>query len=86
MARLKYVLNERRLAYEGAVEVFKGKAKVRLLQRQIRREQHKATMARLAEEKAQTEKELAAASGAAETNTEAANLAVAGLLETTASS
>lgn len=84
MARLKYVLNERRLAYEGAVEVFESKVKVRLLQREIRREKHKAAM-RLAEEKAQKEKELAAASATAEPTDEAANLAVAGLLETTTS-
>lgn len=79
MARIKYVLNERRLAYEGAIEIHENQAKEVLSKREERRQRTKEAIARAKERKEQKEKaELAAQ---ATPTDEAAKLAVAGLLQ-----
>ncbi|KAI0345778.1 MRP-L47-domain-containing protein [Trametopsis cervina] len=55
MARIKYVLNERRLAYEGAMEIVQDKAKRPLLRREVKRQAHKKSIARTTSQKDATE-------------------------------
>lgn len=50
MARIKAVINERRLAYEGAVQIHEQKREVLLAQEQAERDAHTASLKAKAEE------------------------------------
>lgn len=80
MARIKYVINERRLAYEGAVQVFQERVSRRLTRREQKREEHKqflAEKARLKEVRPREQKKAEAREAVPESDP--ANLAAAGL-------
>ena len=73
MARIKYVINERRLAYEGAVAIFAGQKNTRTRQdRSAKRASRLALLRKRGVEAEQKEKS---------TPTEAVQLAVEGLLQ-----
>ncbi|KAI0086517.1 mitochondrial 39-S ribosomal protein L47 (MRP-L47)-domain-containing protein [Irpex rosettiformis] len=79
MARIKYVLNERRLAYEGAVDIHQSAAQELRSEKELRSQKHKAAIAKAKELKEQEEKQLAQEQ--AEPTDEATKLAVAGVLQ-----
>ena len=79
MARIKYVLNERRLAYEGAVEIHQDNAQAIEAEKEVTRRGRIAAAARAKELHEQKEKELAKEH--IEPVDGAAQLAVSGLLQ-----
>jgi len=55
MARIKYVINERRLAYEGAVQIIAGDKEREVLTRRERTARRKATLKDKVEEAVERE-------------------------------
>lgn len=78
MARIKYVLNERRLAYEGSVEIFQENAQRMLLKREQKRQEHKAFLAEKARSKQEEKQTMVVSQGS---EVEAVKLAQAGLFK-----
>ena len=75
MARIKYVINERRLAYEGAINIFKERKQRRLARRSLQRQERKALLARKARATKSKDKKQAKSTATGE----AANLVASGL-------
>lgn len=80
MARIKYIINERRLAYEGALNILQGQREERLAARSLRRKAH----AKAEKEKAAAAAIEAEAAQAVQESVEgkAADMVAGGLFET----
>lgn len=76
MARIKYVINERRLAYEGAVQIFRERVRRRLTRREKKRKEHKQYLAEKARQKESEKKKTATEKVH---HSDGANMAAAGL-------
>ncbi|KZT12067.1 MRP-L47-domain-containing protein [Laetiporus sulphureus 93-53] len=81
MARIKYVINERRLAYEAKIKLYEQQREEAIIAAQEKEEAEKREAEAQAE--AQAQEELAAQRGEASDPQSAARLAGAGLFETT---
>lgn len=81
MARIKYVLNERRLAYEGAVQILENQKLEQMAEREAKRMAQKEYLAQKAAKRAAAQKALESEveTAAVKSEVQAADLAVAGL-------
>ena len=81
MARIKYVINERRLAYEGAVQILEDRRLAQVAEREAKRLAHKEYLAQKAAKREAAQKATESVEEASQKPGEAKaeDLAVAGL-------